>query len=145
MIGIVDNNRGIDGGKKDRSFHLHCKRCTFTDGRGAVAGEVRRQVCGFQCRNPTLACEPESDRGYERDWDRYLTPPLKILEEVKDLKFDLAVTLCDRARMVCSVIPCAKRTIHRGYPDPHLAPGTDAGYRRVRDDLAIWIDKTFGN
>jgi arsenate reductase (thioredoxin) len=73
----------------------------------------------------------------------------KTLEDVKNLRFDLAVTLCDRARMVCPVIPGAKRTIHRGYPDPHIAPGTDseilAGYRRVRNDLAGWIDKEFGN
>jgi arsenate reductase (thioredoxin) len=71
----------------------------------------------------------------------------KTLEEVKNLKFDLAATLCDRARMVCPVIPGAKRTIHRGYPDPHTGPGTDAeilaGYRRVRDDLAEWIDIEF--
>ena len=71
----------------------------------------------------------------------------KTLEEVKALKFDLAVTLCDRAHMVCPVIPNAKKTIHRGYPDPHIAPGTHAeildGYRRVRDDLAEWIDEEF--
>ena len=71
----------------------------------------------------------------------------KTLEEVKGRRFDIAVTLCDRAHMVCPVIPGAKMTIHRGFPDPHLAPGSDAelleGYRRVRDDITRWIDDTF--
>ncbi len=72
----------------------------------------------------------------------------KTLDEVSGMHFDLAVTLCDRARQVCPVVPAAKRTIHRGFPDPHLTPGTDdeilEGYRRVRDEITSWIDASFG-
>jgi arsenate reductase len=72
----------------------------------------------------------------------------KTLDEVSGMHFDLAVTLCDRARQVCPVVNAAKRTIHRGFPDPHLTPGTDdeilEGYRRVRDEITDWIDATFG-
>ena len=68
----------------------------------------------------------------------------KSLDTFKGVPFDLAVTLCDNARAVCPVVPSAKRTIHRGFPDPHLTPGTDAeileGYRRVRDAICTWID-----
>jgi arsenate reductase len=72
----------------------------------------------------------------------------KTLDEMAGMTFDLAVTLCDRANQICPVISCAKKTIHYGFPDPHLTPGSEEdlieGYRSVRDDIAAWIDKTFG-
>jgi len=71
----------------------------------------------------------------------------KTLNEVADMSFDIAVTLCDNARRVCPVIPGAQKTIHHGFFDPHLTTGTDdeilAGYRRVRDEIVRWIDTTF--
>ncbi len=72
----------------------------------------------------------------------------KTLDEVTGMSFDIAVILCDRARQVCPVIPNATRTIHKGFDDPHLTPGTDEdilkGYRRVRDEITPWIDTEFG-
>jgi arsenate reductase len=72
----------------------------------------------------------------------------KSLDEMSGMTFDLAVTLCDRASQVCPVVTCAKKTIHHGFTDPHLTSGTEddliGGYRRVRDDIGVWIDKTFG-
>lgn len=44
----------------------------------------------------------------------------KILEEFKGKPIDIAVTLCDNAHAVCPVVPSAKKTIHRGFFDPHL-------------------------
>jgi arsenate reductase (thioredoxin) len=71
----------------------------------------------------------------------------KTLNEVADMSFDIAVTLCDNARKVCPVIPGARKTIHHGFFDPHLTTGTDdeilEGYRRVRDEIVRWIDTTF--
>jgi len=72
----------------------------------------------------------------------------KTIGSLKGESFDLAVTLCDRAHDLCPVVPGAARTIHEGFPDPHLTPGTDAeildGYRNVRDGITAWIDATFG-
>lgn len=74
----------------------------------------------------------------------------KTLAEVSTIPFDLAVTLCDNAHAVCPIVPSAKKTIHRGFTDPHLASGcvTDeeilGEYRRVRDGIAEWIDAAFG-
>jgi arsenate reductase (thioredoxin) len=71
----------------------------------------------------------------------------KPLSTFDGVTFDLAVTLCDNVHAVCPVVPSAKRTIHYGFPDPHLAPGTDAeildGYRQVRDEISAWIDVSF--
>jgi arsenate reductase len=72
----------------------------------------------------------------------------KTLAMVADIPVDLAVTLCDRAHSACPIVPNAKETIHAGFPDPHLTPGTDEeilqGYRDVRDGIAAWIDARFG-
>ena len=72
----------------------------------------------------------------------------KTLAEFEDVPFDLAITLCDRAHAVCPVVRGAKKTIHRGFADPHLTPGSEEevleGYRKVRDGIAVWIDTTFG-
>jgi len=72
----------------------------------------------------------------------------KTLVKFDDFPVDLAVTLCDNARTICPVVPGAKKTIHHGFADPHLTPGTDdevlEGYRKVRDEIAAWIDREFG-
>ena len=72
----------------------------------------------------------------------------KTLDELAGMAFDLAVTLCDRTHQVCPVIPFAKKTVHCGFPDPSLLPGSNEellqGYRNVRDIITVWIDKTFG-
>jgi arsenate reductase len=72
----------------------------------------------------------------------------KNLDSIAGMTFDLAVTLCDNAHRVCPVVSGAKKTIHCGFPDPHLTPGDEEdilnGYRDVRDGIAVWIDATFG-
>ena len=72
----------------------------------------------------------------------------KTLAEYGGVPFDLAVTLCDNVHAICPVVPGAKKTIHHGFPDPHLTPGTGEeilnGYRNVRDGISIWIDEAFG-
>jgi len=69
----------------------------------------------------------------------------KTIDEFRGVPLDLAVTLCDNAHQVCPVVPSAKKTIHHGFADPHLTPGTDEeillGYRRVRDEICAWIDR----
>lgn len=72
----------------------------------------------------------------------------KTLDTLKNEWFDLAVTLCDNATAACPVVPNAKKTIHKGFFDPHLTPGSDAeilnGYRTVRNEITAWIDREFG-
>ena len=72
----------------------------------------------------------------------------KTLEEFRGESFDIAATLCDNAHAICPMVPGAKKTIHHGFSDPHLTPGSDEkvleGYRKVRDLIEVWIDTTFG-
>lgn len=72
----------------------------------------------------------------------------KTLDAVSGTSFDVAVTLCDNAHAVCPIVRNATRTLHHAFADPHLTPGTEEeilnGYRRVRDEIAAWIDTTLG-
>ena len=72
----------------------------------------------------------------------------KTLDALGNESFDLAVTLCDKACTVCPVVANATTTIHHGFADPHLTPGSDEevldGYRKVRDSITAWIDRKFG-
>jgi arsenate reductase len=72
----------------------------------------------------------------------------KTLDAFTGQKFDLAVTLCDRALQVCPVIPGAGKTIHHPFLDPHAARGSSediaGAYRSIRDAMAAWIDREFG-
>jgi len=69
----------------------------------------------------------------------------KTIDALRGESFDIAITLCDNANRICPIVPGAKKTIHHGFTDPHRTAGTDAeileGYRRVRDEIAQWIDQ----
>ncbi len=82
----------------------------------------------------------------------------KSLQEFEDTVFDLAVTVCDRAKQSCPIystelkLPCksprGKEVIHRSFADPALAAGSVEEqlevFRRVRDEIKEWINQTFG-
>lgn len=82
----------------------------------------------------------------------------KTSSEFGDTIFDLAVTVCDRARQACPICstrleipssqPKAREVIHRSFEDPVAATGSEEeqleAFRRVRDEIADWISKKFG-
>ena len=72
----------------------------------------------------------------------------KNLDEFRGESIDIVVTLCDRAHETCPVFPHAKKTLHKGFRDPHAYGGSDeeilSDYRAVRNEIAAWIDTAFG-
>ncbi len=63
----------------------------------------------------------------------------KAMDEFRNDRFDLAITLCDQAQRECPMFLNADRLIHMGFPDPAAATGTEAEimneFRKVRDDI----------
>jgi arsenate reductase (thioredoxin) len=82
----------------------------------------------------------------------------KSAEEFRDTIFDLAVTVCDRAKQACPICstqielpirsPRAKEVIHRSFDDPAAAVGSEEEqlkvFRRVRDEIKDWVAQKFG-
>lgn len=82
----------------------------------------------------------------------------KSYEEFHDMIFDIAVTVCDRAKQACPICttdlnlpdrsPRAREIIHRSFADPVKARGSEIdqfqALRRVRDEIKDWIPQTFG-
>ena len=69
----------------------------------------------------------------------------KHVDEVRglDFDFDLVVTVCDDAYEQCPVWLGKGQVLHRGFPDPAKATGTEAEvlavFRRVRDAIAAML------
>ncbi len=72
----------------------------------------------------------------------------KSIEEFRRNNFDYVVTVCDRAKEACPFFPGGKKLLHKGFKDPSEFKGTEyeilAEFRRVRDEIKDWIEKTFG-
>lgn len=58
--------------------------------------------------------------------------------------FDVVVTVCDSARERCPYFPADAERIHRSFPDPAGATGTEeeilADFRSVRDEIRDWAE-----
>lgn len=76
----------------------------------------------------------------------------KSLDELPDIGFDYAVTLCDNANEACPVFFGPTRRSHHGFDDPPaLAKGAGSEeealdhYRRVRDEIKAWVETLPGS
>ncbi len=73
----------------------------------------------------------------------------KGLDDLRRQDFDIVVTVCDRAAEACPVLPGAREVLHRSFPDPALAQGSEdevmEAFRLVRDDIRQWLEETFGS
>lgn len=83
----------------------------------------------------------------------------KSSQEFEDTIFDLAVTVCDRAKQACPICstnlelpspsPKARDVMHKSFEDPAVAVGSEEeqrlAFQRVRDKIKDWIAQTFGS
>lgn len=72
----------------------------------------------------------------------------KTVDELRDVPFDLVVTVCDDAHENCPLFPGPARILHAGFDDPpRLAKDAAteaealAHYRRVRDEIRAFVEK----
>jgi len=60
---------------------------------------------------------------------------------------DVVVTVCDDAQENCPYVPAREGNVHAGFEDPSAIEGTEEekreAFRRIRDELAEWIDTAF--
>ncbi len=69
------------------------------------------------------------------------------IDAYDDTPLDIVVTVCDDAVENCPYLPARKHNLHQGFEDPSVVKGAEeekrAAFRRIRDELADWIDETF--
>jgi arsenate reductase len=67
------------------------------------------------------------------------------VEAYRDEAFDYVITLCDGTRDVSPSLRANEMVIHRPFDDPdgYDASEQPAAFRRVRDEIAEWIDRLF--
>lgn len=72
----------------------------------------------------------------------------KSVENMRDIDFDLVVTVCDSAAEECPLWLGPGRRVHHSFPDPAKATGTEeqitAAFRQVRDNIASEIPILLG-
>ncbi|MCS3645941.1 arsenate reductase ArsC [Salinibacter ruber] len=70
-----------------------------------------------------------------------------LIDAYDDTPLDVVVTVCDDAAENCPYLPARKHNLHQGFEDPSAVKGAEeekrAAFRRIRDELADWIDETF--
>jgi arsenate reductase len=71
----------------------------------------------------------------------------KHVDELRDVAFDVVVTVCDSAHQRCPLFGGATRVVHAGFDDPPRLAASAAGedealahYRRVRDEIRAFVD-----
>ncbi len=71
----------------------------------------------------------------------------KHIDELRDVDFDVAVTVCDNAREHCPFFPGGVTRLHASFDDPPvLARGASSEeealshYRRVRDEIRRFVE-----
>jgi arsenate reductase len=126
--------------------------CTHNSVRSQIAegitnalfrGKVEAQSAGTRPgKVHPLAIEVMSEVGIDISENRS-----KHLDEFRDQRFDLAVTVCDGAYEVCPFFPGAKEHEHAGFPDPSAVDGTReeqlAAFRRAREDIIRFVRTRF--
>jgi len=67
----------------------------------------------------------------------------KTLNDVKDIDFDVVVTVCGHAGETCPMYLKKARIIHKGFEDPAQATGREeeilGQFRKVRDEIKSYI------
>ena len=69
----------------------------------------------------------------------------KSMTEFFGQPFDFVLTVCDRASEACPIFPGPAVRHHRDFTDPARFPESEqlAVFRRVRDEIAAWLDALF--
>ena len=117
--------------------------CTGNSARSQMAEALLRAIVPQECEAHSAgthpsgvnACTVEVMAEVGVDITRQRS---KHVSEFVDQHFDYVITVCDRAKEVCPIVPGAEQVFHWSFDDPAAAPLPQRleVFRRVRDDIA---------
>jgi len=122
--------------------------CTGNSARSIFAEYLLRKIGGERFEPHSAGSEPsgkvnllalkvlKEDYGIDAQNARS-----KSWDEFKDTKFDIIITVCDRARESCPLFPGEPNIAHWSIPDPAAATGTDEQKLRAFKEAAQQIQR----
>jgi len=119
--------------------------CTGNSARSQMAHTVLAAMGGDRFRVSSAGSEPaarvnplaiETLRANGLEWEER-TP--RSVADVESERWDLVITVCDRAREACPIFPGQPMVAHWGMPDPAAVHGSDAERRRAFHDAFALI------
>lgn len=136
--------------------------CTHNSARSQMAEGLLRAIYGdryeaYSAGTEAITVNPHAVIAMKEIGIDISSQHSKTPQEFQDTIFDLAVTVCDRAKVACPICstslqlptgsPKAKGVIHKSFEDPAAAVGSEEEklkvFRRVRDEIKDWILQTF--
>jgi ArsR family transcriptional regulator, arsenate/arsenite/antimonite-responsive transcriptional repressor / arsenate reductase (thioredoxin) len=140
------------GGPAEVVERPRCRRlevlfvCTGNSARSPIAEALLRHRAPALASATSAGTRPKSD--LHPDAVRVLHEEFGIdvsgrsprdLQTLADRRFDVVITLCDRAREACPEVSDAQRRVHWSVPDPATAVGGYESFRRTAADIATRV------
>ncbi|MEO0559732.1 MAG: arsenate reductase ArsC [Bacteroidota bacterium] len=126
--------------------------CTHNSARSQLAEGLLRQRHGDRYRAMSagtvargvhpVAAEALREIGIDPSEHRS-----KTLDELGEIRPDVVVTVCDNAREACPYLPARDRNLHHAFEDPSAVDEAHQleAFRRIRAEIAAWLDEEFGS
>jgi arsenate reductase len=141
--------------------------CTHNSARSQMAEGLLRATYGnryevYSAGVEATSVDPRAIRIMKEIGIDISSQHSKTSRELQNIIFDLAVTVCDRAKQACPICsmslelptseenhsPRAREMIYKSFEDPAEATGSEEEqlkvFRRIRDEIKDWITETFG-
>lgn len=127
--------------------------CTHNSARSQMAEGILKSLYGERYEVFSAGTEPTNVNPFAIEVMREIGIDIsnhraKNIKEFLSERFDFVVTVCDHAKESCPFFPGGKKYMHKSFEDPSQFKGnreeTLNFFRKVRDEIKDWIEKTFG-
>ncbi len=121
--------------------------CTANSARSQIAHEVLNRKAGGRFvaesagSHPADRVHPMAIQALERHGYRWTDRRPRDVSAAAESEWDLVITVCDRAREACPIVPGRPITAHWGIPDPAAVEGTDAEKQRAFDEAFLTLSR----
>ena len=122
--------------------------CTGNSARSQMAEALARHLAGDQVDAASAGTHPAGLHPLTIDVMQELGIDMrqqrsKHVEEFIGQEFDYVITVCDRAKDTCPVLPGARTVRHWSFDDPAAASpdSRQEVFRRVRDEIAKRVSR----
>ena len=121
--------------------------CTANSARSQIAHEVFNRKAGGRFvaesagSHPADRVHPRAIQTLERHGYKWTDRPPRDVAALGDAEWDLVITVCDRAREACPIVPGRPITAHWGIPDPAAVQGSDAEKQRAFDEAFLTVSR----